>query len=237
MAEKPNEISQTDDFEFEALREAVNYRKSLVREFAPHLSGKVAEVGAGIGQITSALAALPSIREIVAYEPEARFCREFKRLHPELRLVEKIFEGSKDQECDGIVCVNVLEHIREDDAALASFHRALSARKGRLCLFVPARQEIYAPIDKDFGHFRRYTRPNLRRQLEKAGFKVLRLDYYNFIGYFAWWLNFRVRKQRKFEVAAVRLFDRAIFPAGYWIESRLARPPIGQSLLAVAQAD
>jgi SAM-dependent methyltransferase len=236
MAEKPNEISQTDDFEFEALREAVNYRRSLVREFAPHLSGDVAEVGAGIGQITSALSEIPSVRQVVAYEPEPRFCLEFKKRLPKTKLVEGIFTGGNGEECDGIVCVNVLEHIREDDAALASFRQGLSARKGKLCLFVPARQEIYAPIDRDFGHHRRYTKSNLRKQLDQAGFQILRLDYYNLIGYFAWWLNFKVRKQRKFEVGAVRLYDRMIFPVGDWLERSLMRPPIGQSLLAIAQA-
>ena len=237
MPEKPNEISSTDDFEFAALREAVNYRKSLVSEFSPCLSGSVIEVGAGIGQITSSLAALPLVREVLAIEPEAAFCREFRRLHPQLKLVEGVLDDlDPKQEGDAIVCVNVLEHIRDDDLELAKFARRLAAREGHLCLFVPARQEIYAPLDKDFGHFRRYSRPGLREKLERSGFQVLRLDYFNFVGYFAWWLNFCVRKQRKFDAGAVRFFDRAIFPVGHWMESRLMRPPIGQSLLAIAKA-
>ena len=48
-----------------------------------------------------------------------------------------------------------------------------------------ARPEIYSEIDKDFGHFRRYTRHELRQKLERAGFQVLRLRYYNIAGYFA----------------------------------------------------
>jgi SAM-dependent methyltransferase len=235
--EKPNAISQTDDFEFAALREAVNYRKALVREFSRHLGGTVVEVGAGVGQITSAIAALPNIQEVIGVEPESRFCQEFRKLHPELKLVEGTFDDvPPGQSCDAIVCVNVLEHIREDSAELAKFRKALAARRGRLCLFVPARQEIYAPLDKDFGHFRRYAKPQLRRQLEDAGFQVIRLNYFNLIGYFAWWFSFCVRKQRNFDVGAVRLYDRAIFPVGHWFESNLLRPPFGQSLIAVAQA-
>jgi SAM-dependent methyltransferase len=236
-AEKPNEISLTDDFEFAALREAVNYRAALVAEFAPWLRGSVVEVGAGIGQISSSLAALPAVREVVAIEPEARFCREFRRLHPQMKLVEGILDDlDPAQVCDAILCVNVLEHIRDDDRELAKFHQRLAARRGHLCLFVPARQEIYAPLDKDFGHYRRYDRAGLREKLELAGFQIIRLNYFNFAGYFAWWLNFCVRKQRKFEAGAVRFYDRAIFPLGHWLESRLTRPPIGQSLIAMARA-
>ena len=107
---------------------------------------------------------------------------------------------------------------------------------GRLCLFVPARQEIFAPIDSDFGHNRRYSRHELRHKLETAGFKIVNLHYFNFIGYFAWWFNFKLMRQRKFNPTAVRFFDRAIFPIGFSLESILIWPPIGQSLIAIAEA-
>ena len=123
-----------------------------------------------------------------------------------------------------------------DEAELEKYSALLQARRGLLCLFVPARPELYAPIDKDFGHFRRYTRGELRRKLEAAGFEVVRLDYYNLLGYFAWWLNFRLLRKRRFEVAKVRFYDRVIFPVGHFVESRIVRPPIGQNLLVVARA-
>ena len=112
----------------------------------------------------------------------------------------------------------------------------MRATDGALCLFVPARPEIYAPIDKDFGHFRRYTRPELRGKLQRAGFRIERLRYYNLVGYFAWWFNFCVLKKRGFDAGAVRFFDRAIFPWSHWLEVNVSPPPLGQSLLAVARA-
>lgn len=83
--------------------------------------------------------------------------------------------------------------------------------KGHLCLFVPAHRELHAPIDDDFGHCRRYTKRELKRTLGNAGFAIVRLNYFNCVGYFAWWLNFCVLKKRRFDIGAVRLFDRAIF--------------------------
>src|SRR6185503_6185248 len=101
---------------------------------------------------------------------------------------------------------------------LARCRDLLGAAGGHLCLFVPARPEIYAPIDQDFGHHRRYRLRELRRKLELAGLEVVRLHYFNLVGYFAWWLNFCVRKQRSFAPAAVRFFDRVIFPPTHWWE-------------------
>ncbi len=69
-----------------------------------------------------------------------------------------------------------------------------------------------------------------------AGFEILKLRYYNFAGYFAWWLNFCILKKRGFGMMAVRCFDRIIFPPVHWFESWICAPPIGQSLLAIARA-
>lgn len=237
MSERPNEKASTSDFEFAALREARNYRHALVREFAPHLSGRVLEVGAGIGQLTGLLQALPGVKELLAVEPDAKFCAEFRKLRPDQPLLEGTVEALSDPgPWHGIISINVLEHILEDGRELANYCRLLRAGRGRLCLFVPARPEIYAPLDADFGHHRRYTRPELGRKLAQAGFEIVRLNYFNWVGYFAWWLNFRVRGRRSFDAGAVRFYDRMIFPWVHWSESRLCRPPFGQSLIAVARA-
>jgi hypothetical protein len=114
--------------------------------------------------------------------------------------------------------------------------RLLRPRHGALCLFVPARPEIYAPMDKDFGHFRRYKSDELRDKLRRAGFTIERFHYFNLVGYFAWWLNFCLLKKRVFEAQKVRAYDRIIFPIVHRLESKLLRPPFGQSLLTVARA-
>jgi hypothetical protein len=236
MSERPNESAS--DFEFQALREANNYRRALLKLFAPHLRGRVIEIGAGCGQFTEHLRQLPSIQYLLAVEPNPRFCAEIRNASPTQPLVEGAIAAiSEPGPWNGIVSINVLEHIREDGNELAIYASLLKKAHGRLCLFVPARQEIYAPIDGDFGHHRRYSRAGLRRKLEQANFKILQLHYFNFIGYFAWWLSFRVMGQRKFNPSMVRFFDRVIFPVGFGLESGLTWPPIGQSLVAVAEAN
>lgn len=237
MKERPNEAAASASFEFDALNEAVNYRKALIKEFSPSLQGRVIEIGAGIGQMTQMLRTVPSVKYLQSVEPDADFCNKFRAALPGQPLIEGIISdvpGGTDW--DGILSINVLEHIREDEAELRSYHKLLRKNNGLINLFVPARQEIYAPLDKDFGHHRRYSKPELRKKLHDAGFEIVRLRYYNWVGYFAWWANFCVLQKRGFSVSSVRLFDRHIFPWVYGMESNLMAPPFGQSLLAVAKA-
>ena len=225
------------NFEFSALSEAKNYRAALIKEFAPVLTGNVLEVGAGIGQITEVVRRQPGVEKVMGVEPDGAFLEHFRKRLPDVALIQGTADAlHPDSQWNAIICVNVLEHIEADERELKTYRTLLAHTGGHLCLFVPARPEIYAPIDKDFGHFRRYTRAELRRKLLDAGFKIVRLNYFNLVGYFAWWLNFCVLKKRTFEVPAVRLFDRVIFPAVFAWESHVLRPPFGQSLIAIAQA-
>lgn len=236
MTEQPNEAAQTEDFEFEALRLADNYRRALITEFTGALRGRVLEVGAGIGQMTSLLRKLPQVDLLQCVEPSEEFCAEFSREHPTVPLVQgTVADLPEDSHWSAIISINVLEHIRDDAEELSRYRELLRVEQGSLCLFVPARPEIYAPIDDDFGHHRRYTRAGLRDVLTSAGFVVERLHYFNSVGYFAWWLNFCVLRQRGFNPTSVRFFDRVILPTVHALERRLCRPPIGQSLLAVAR--
>ncbi len=232
----PNAHASNADFEFAALHEARNYRAALIKTFAPHLRGNVLEVGAGIGQFASELRQVKNVERVVAVEPDAKF-------HPELltRFAESEIVRGTAENVDmrlpwhALVSVNVLEHIENDASELALYRRLLEGTKGRLCLFVPARPEIYAPIDRDFGHFRRYTAPQLRARLRNSGFAIVSLHYFNFPGYFLWWLTFGLARRRGFSRLGVKLYDRLVFPPIAWAESHLLRPPLGQSLIAIAR--
>lgn len=222
-------------FEFAALAAAHNYRAAIVREFHDALRGKVLEVGAGIGQMTESLLNAPSVDEIVALEPDRTFEAAFRKHLPNTRLLQGSLEDLQENETfDTGVMVNVLEHIEDDVGALRCLRKHLAGPQSSVCLLVPARPELFAKIDSQFGHFRRYTSESLRGCLQQAGFHVGRLHYFNVIGYFLWYLNFTLRGATSFNPSLVGFFDRYVFRLGNLVETTVCRPCIGQSLIAIA---
>lgn len=236
MTQAPTSLL-SEDFEFAALTVAENYRHAIVSIFEAQLRGKVLELGAGIGQMSELFVKLPSVASFMGVEPCASYCRAFEQRLPGVPVHEGILSSlDPAPACDAIISVNVFEHIEDDEGEFAVCKKVLEPQHGALCLLVPARPEIYAPIDADFGHFRRYTPDELRRKLERAGFKIETLHYFNLIGYFAWLLNFKLLKSRAFSVKKLYLFDRWIFPAAYFLEKRLGISWWGQSLIAIARS-
>jgi hypothetical protein len=67
-----------------------------------------------------------------------------------------------------------LEHIVEDEAALGEMFRA-TRPGGGIMLTVPQHPFLWSYFDDVSHHQRRYTRPELLRKVEKAGFRVRRV--------------------------------------------------------------
>ena len=77
-----------------------------------------------------------------------------------------------------IALLDVLEHIEEDEASLASIKRKL-APGGRILLTVPANQWMWSAHDAAHHHHRRYSRGGLARVIEAAGLKPHRISHFN----------------------------------------------------------
>jgi hypothetical protein len=71
----------------------------------------------------------------------------------------------------------VLEHIADDELALKQWHDHIRP-DGWLLLSVPAHTDHFGAADELVGHYRRYERAALRRQLDDAGFEVVRFSSY-----------------------------------------------------------
>ncbi len=226
---------ENDLFEFEALEAAENYRRCILRLFRPFLGPVTLEVGSGVGQFSRMIRDLPEVETLHCVEPDPEFREPLKKLgagavHHE----STIMDLDPAVEPEAIVSINVLEHIEDDEGELREYARRLRPKAGHFCVFTPAGQEIFAPIDKRFGHYRRYGKRELRRKLEAAGFEIVELRYFNFPGYFLWWIEFCIIRQARFNVRKVAIFDRYLFPIIHAIE-RIISPPLGQSVLAIAR--
>ncbi len=77
---------------------------------------------------------------------------------------------------DVVVAFDVIEHIKDDKAAVKEIGRVL--RNGGYFIFtVPAFQSFYSAHDKALGHYRRYSKAMLLALLND--FEIRRLSYWN----------------------------------------------------------
>jgi SAM-dependent methyltransferase len=75
------------------------------------------------------------------------------------------------EEFDLVGAFDVLEHIEDDELALAQIHAA--CRSGGGVIFtVPQHPSLWSRMDEYAHHKRRYTRAGLLGKMEKAGFRV-----------------------------------------------------------------
>ena len=229
--------------DLEAMSFAVNYHRWILSVFQPYLGKRLVEVGAGTGSFSELLLESPaeSVSLVEPSEAMHRTLRERVRQLGSSAKVETYNSTFADvaeqiklsQRPDSIIYVNVMEHIRDDEAEFKAIWRTLDA-KGRIFIFVPALSWLYGNFDKDVGHFRRYTKPELKEKCEGAGFKILKATYFDLIGVAPWWIQYRLLKANTLNPNAVKLYDKLMVPVTKAIES-LIKPPLGKNLLLIAE--
>jgi len=133
---------------------------------------------------------------------------------------------------DSCVCLNVLEHIADDVAALRAMSSVLIPG-GVIVLLVPAFPSLYGPIDRNLGHYRRYTLDSLTRLAAETGLRVRKTHYVNCAGFFGWWLNSHILRRETQSEKQIAAFERLV-PVLSRVEG-IAHPPFGQSLFAVLE--
>lgn len=156
--------------------------------------GQAMEVGPGSGVYLPVLADVAG--EVVALDAELAYLDRLRPLaqdHPNIRFVhDDITRASVNSNSfDLVLCTEVIEHIRDADAALAEMHRILRPG-GSLILSTPQRfspleltakiaflpgvievvRRVYSEPVLETGHINLMTRRTLRRRLERAGFTV-----------------------------------------------------------------
>lgn len=82
-----------------------------------------------------------------------------------------------DEEYDLVVCLDVLEHIKDDQKAISEMAR-ITKTGGILILSVPMHPKLYGAHDRALKHYRRYTTHRLRRLLEKV-YYIEFMSYWN----------------------------------------------------------
>ena len=230
------------DFEYtghdlDVMSVAENYNKWILDCFYPYISGNVIEVGAGQGTMSQLIA--KQCENLVAIEPDENNCRiicdkieNFKHAEAFRGFLSDLPEDKKI--ANNIVYINVLEHIEDEVAELTMAKQLLSASKGHLLIFVPAIQALYGAVDRQVGHYRRYSKKHLVDLLEnKLDMKIVKIKYFDIVGVIPWYVLSCVLKLTGQNPTTVKLYDKLIVPVMSRLEKYLPIP-VGKNIYAIA---
>ncbi len=195
------------------------------------------EIGAGMGNMTRHLC--PRRQLYVATDVSTGYVdhlRNIFRHRPAVHIARLDATEPQDfvpfqQQMDTVVCLNVLEHIEDDAATLRSI-RTLLEPGGRLILLVPNDPRAYGTVDKEIGHYRRYTPDHLRNLMTESGYEMEQILNFNRVSMPAWRINGQILKKRTLSRSALTAFDKLVW---LWrkIDSSLPWQPT--SIIAIAR--
>jgi glycosyltransferase involved in cell wall biosynthesis len=213
------------------------FNKWMADTVRPFLGSSVLELGAGIGNMTQQLSGGRRLYCATDIEEE-HLARQRVRFRGRPNMVirkcdlccEEDFIELKGR-FDSAVCLNVVEHVKDDLGALRNIRSAL-APGGRAIILVPQDQAVYGTLDEVLGHYRRYSDAQLRKRMEEAGFIVEQTIHFNRITRPGWWFNGRVLRRRSFGRAQLRVFD-SLVPVWRSIDDLLPWPSV--SVIAIAK--
>ena len=218
----------------DALEGAPRYADWIIEQMAPHVSGRILEVGAGLGTMTGRLAALG---KVVASEPSPELANRLRDRYATSSDVEVIeadaVSAAAHGPFDAAVAVNVLEHIEDDVGALRALRDCLRPG-GTVALWVPAYEALFSDFDRRIGHHRRYRASTLAATIDDAGLELVESRYAHGLGAVAWFLYATMRARTPTASPLTRLYDRAAIPL---VRRKEARRParFGQSILCIAR--
>ena len=137
---------------------------------------RIADLGCGPGGNLSMLAQHGYVTGIEPDAQAAAFAREATGLAVMTAPAEAT--GLPAGSFSLVTMFDVLEHLEEEQPALAEVRRLL-APGGRFLFTVPAFMMLWSGHDEALHHKRRYRRGQLRDVVESAGLQVQWLSYYN----------------------------------------------------------
>lgn len=218
----------------ESMSQAVWYNQWTLDKFKQFLNGEILEVGCGIGNFTETLV---DYGRVWAIDINKDYVTQTKdkvggKAQVGLGDIERGEYFFKSKKFDSIVCLNVLEHIKNDQLALDNLFSLLKTG-GRLVLLIPAHQFLYGEIDKLINHYRRYNKTEIVGRLKKIGFKIDKSRLLNLMGAIGWFISGKILQETTVKKEKIKIFN-LVAPIFLGFEN-LIEPPIGTSILIIAQ--
>jgi glycosyltransferase involved in cell wall biosynthesis len=196
----------------QSVRHARSFNRWMLRRIAPYIGNRVLEGGCGIGNLTELL--LDRQRLVcLDYDPfyvEVIHRRYGHLANVKVRAMDLARAGDdprlREEKLDTVICLNVLEHIEDDQRTLEGFYNFLEPG-GHAIILVPAHPGLYTGVDKALGHYRRYTAAQLRARMASTGFEVVHCEGFNRLGSLGWFVSGKVLRKTTLSPGQMKLFE------------------------------
>tara|TARA_B100000989_G_C19419306_1_gene417901 strand:- start:117 stop:815 length:699 start_codon:yes stop_codon:yes gene_type:complete len=222
-----------EGWELSFFDQSKNFRKyqfDLIKKF---ISGNVAEIGPGNGIFSEYY--LDYCDKLDLFEPDKNL---YSKLNDKLTSLKKITVindklNITTNTYDVILYLDVLEHIEDDEKEIYKAHKALK-KGGYLVINVPAFQFLYSDFDKDVGHIKRYTKKDIRSLVSNYNFEIIKLNYYDSIGFFLSFLSKMISSNYKKNFEEKIKIWNSLIPASRILD-KIFISSFGKSLIVVAK--
>ena len=168
-----------------------NFYLWIFKEIKTYIKGDILEIGAGLGNFSKILVKNYNHNKIILSDIDKTYLKilsgrfkdnenveiEFLDINSPKKFTEKKYK------IDTCIAINILEHIKDDVSSISGIYNILN-RKGNLILLIPAYKSLYNIIDKEIGHYRRYTKKEIIKKVRNTNFKIEKIFYFNFLAIF-----------------------------------------------------
>ena len=223
---------------YRARREVV---AALIRRVArPPANARLLEIGCGTGHNLAMLSEFGTV-DGLEVDDAARAFAEQRLGAPVMSAPLPELGGVPERHYDLIGAFDVIEHIDDDKAAIASIARRLKPG-GKLVMTVPAHQWMWSAHDVVNHHRRRYSKRQLRQLIEGSPLTLDSIGYFNSLLFpvaiakrLASRLSGKEDSDLSLPPAPINTALERAFAAERHLIGRVPLPP-GLSLFAVASA-
>lgn len=197
----------------DAITEAGKFNEWMYETVRPYCTGKILEIGSGIGNISRFF--VDAGADITLSDLRPVYCDVLKRKFPEVQeiipldLTHPSFDSEYahiTRKYDSAFALNVVEHIKDDALAIRNCHKLLK-EGGKLVILVPAYAKLYNRFDRELEHFRRYTKKMLNQTLLNQKFQIAHSQYFNFMGIPGWYISGKLQKNKTIPKSQMSLYN------------------------------
>jgi SAM-dependent methyltransferase len=216
---------------------ADKFNKWMYETIVFFCSGTILEIGSGTGNISQYFILnnknifLSDIRLKYRDILKSKFNLDDTRVF-NIDVIHSDFCNSNSEllgKFDSIFCLNVIEHIKDDNLAIENIMKLLKVG-GKLTVLVPAFQLLYNGIDTTLQHYKRYNKKTLIKLMSRHG-SLIKIFYFNSIGILSWYISGKLLKNTTISKGKMSLFN--FFVPVYKLVDKLLFQKIGLSVVCV----